>query len=58
MDSWRFASDAVGLREVSFTEWGIQYWPVKLTMLIGAASVAAGLSKLIKDITILTRGRA
>ena len=26
--------------EHSFTEWGIQYWPVKLTMPIGAALIA------------------
>ena len=41
---WRFAArrrSAIG--EVSFTEWGIQYWPVKLMMPIGAALlVAAG----------------
>ena len=29
--------DAVNVGEHSFTEWGIQYWPVKLTMPIGAA---------------------
>ncbi len=57
--SWKFASDAVSLGEVSFTEWGIQYWPVKLTMVIGAALLLLqGLSKLIKDFAILTRGRA
>jgi TRAP-type C4-dicarboxylate transport system permease small subunit len=28
---WRFAADAVANCESSFTEWGIQYWPVKLT---------------------------
>ncbi len=48
-----------GNGEVSFTEWGVQYWPVKLTMPIGAALLALqGLSKLIKDIMILKRGRA
>ena len=57
--SWKFASDAVDLGEVSFTEWGIQYWPVKLSMPIGAALLLLqGVSKLIKDITILTRGKA
>jgi TRAP-type mannitol/chloroaromatic compound transport system permease small subunit len=57
--SWKFASDAVSLHEVSFTEWGVQYWPVKLTMPIGAALLLLqGLSKLIKDIAILTRGKA
>ena len=53
---WRFAADAVGNRETSFTEWGIQYWPVKLTLPLGAALIALqGVSKLIKDIAIVTR---
>ncbi len=53
---WRFAADAVANRESSFTEWGIQYWPVKLTLPIGAALIILqGVSKLIKDIVILTR---
>ena len=30
-----------GVGEVSFTEWGVQYWPVKLMMPIGAALLAA-----------------
>ena len=34
---WRFASDAMGVGEASFTEWGIQYWPIKLVIPIGAA---------------------
>ena len=52
----RFAIDAIN-SEVSFTEWGVQYWPVKLTIPIGAgAARAAGLSKLIKDIVfVVTR---
>ena len=57
-----FAMDSFnpgGTGEVSFTEWGVQYWPVKLMMPIGAALLALqGLSKLMKDIVILTRGRA
>ena len=53
----RFDPGNVG--EVSFTEWGVQYWPVKLMMPIGAALLLLqGISKLIKDIIILTRGRA
>ncbi len=56
---WRFAADAVNNHESSFTEWGIQYWPVKLTLPIGAALIILqGLSKLIKDILILTREKA
>lgn len=55
----RFALDAVNNNEVSFTEWGIQYWPVKLMLPIGAALMALqGLSKLIKDIVFVASGRA
>jgi TRAP-type mannitol/chloroaromatic compound transport system permease small subunit len=53
----KFALDAVGNGEVSFTEWGVQYWPVKLTMPIGAAlMLLQGISKLIKDIVFVTNG--
>src|SRR3546814_6686979 len=31
-----FASDSVGVWEVSLTVWGIQYWPVKFTLDLGA----------------------
>ena len=55
----RFALDAINNMEVSFTEWAVQYWPVKLMIPIGAALLALqGLSKLIKDIVIVTRPRA
>jgi TRAP-type mannitol/chloroaromatic compound transport system permease small subunit len=54
---WRFAWDAVQNSETSFTEWTVQYWPVKLTMPIGAALIVLqGVSKLIKDI-MLVRGK-
>ena len=33
----RARSQSGGNEEVSFTEWGVQYWPVKLMMPIGAA---------------------
>ena len=37
--------------EVSFTEWGIQYWPVKLTIPLGAALLLLqGIARLIKDV--------
>ncbi len=53
---WRFAADAVANHESSFTEWGIQYWPVKLALPVGAALIVLqGVSKLVKDILILTR---
>ena len=54
---WRFAWDAVQNSETSFTEWTVQYWPVKLTMPIGAALIVLqGVSKLMKDI-MLVRGK-
>ena len=52
----RFAADAVNAREVSFTEWGIQYWPVKLMIPIGAALLLLqGLAKLLKDVLFVAR---
>ena len=55
----RFAMDSIAQNEHSFTEWGIQYWPVKLTMPIGAGLlVLQGVAKLIKDIMLLSRKAA
>ncbi|MGE0750594.1 MAG: TRAP transporter small permease subunit [Variibacter sp.] len=52
-----FALDSINYKEVSFTEWAVQYWPVKLAIPIGAALLALqGLSKLIKDIVFISRG--
>ncbi|CDX11748.1 hypothetical protein MPL3356_110137 [Mesorhizobium plurifarium] len=46
-----FASDAMAAGERSFTEWGIQHWPVKLAISVGAALLLPqGLSRLIRDI--------
>ncbi|WGR72459.1 MULTISPECIES: TRAP transporter small permease subunit [unclassified Bradyrhizobium] len=57
--SWRFAADAINNNEHSFTEWGVQYWSVKLMMPIGAGLLfLQGISKLIKDVAFLARGRA
>ena len=53
---WRFASDAIAVGERSFTEWGIQYWPVKLAIPIGAALlVLQGVSRLARDVAIVMR---
>lgn len=56
----RFAMDAIEVGEHSFTEWGVQYWPVKLAIPIGAALMTLqGISKLIKDVMIVAhRGAA
>jgi TRAP-type mannitol/chloroaromatic compound transport system permease small subunit len=54
---YRFAADAVNLNEVSFTEWGVQYWVVKLSIPIGAGLLLLqGIAKLIKDIVFLSNG--
>ncbi len=46
--------DSVDVWEVSFTEWAIQYWPVKSTMAIGAILILLqGFAKLTKDVLIL-----
>jgi TRAP-type mannitol/chloroaromatic compound transport system permease small subunit len=51
---WRFALDAINNGEHSFTEWGVQYWPVKLMLPLGALLIALqGLSKLIKDVLVV-----
>src|SRR5262245_53936868 len=55
----KFALDAINNMEVSFTEWGVQYWPVKLMIPIGAALMALqGISKLIKDVVVVVNRRA
>jgi TRAP-type mannitol/chloroaromatic compound transport system permease small subunit len=55
----RFALDAIQVGEHSFTEWGVQYWPVKLMIPIGATlMLLQGISKLIKDIVFVARGEA
>jgi TRAP-type mannitol/chloroaromatic compound transport system permease small subunit len=49
----------VGNAETSFTEWGVQYWPVKLTIPLGAALIALqGVSKLVKDFLLVSRKAA
>ena len=57
---WIFFMDSAGVMEVSLAEWGIQYWPVKATIVLGAALIILqGVAKLLKDIQVLaTAGRA
>lgn len=56
--SYRFAADGVANNEHSFTEWGVQYWPIKLMMPIGAGLLLLqGISKLMKDIIFVSRVR-
>ncbi len=53
-----FAWDSFDVLEISFTEWGIQYWPVKMTIVVGALLLLLqGAAKLIRDITFLKNSR-
>ncbi|MBC6439092.1 MAG: TRAP transporter small permease subunit [Rhodospirillales bacterium] len=46
-----FFSDSAMVWEVSFTEWAIQYWPVKASIMIGAGLlVLQGLARVLRDI--------
>ena len=53
---WIFFHDAFSIREVSFTEWGIQYWPVKFVLPLGAVLLLLqGISQLVKDVAVAVR---
>ena len=53
---WIFFHDAFSIKEVSFTEWGIQYWPIKFALPLGAALLMVqGAAQLIKDIAVALR---
>jgi TRAP-type mannitol/chloroaromatic compound transport system permease small subunit len=55
---WIFFHDAFEIREVSFTEWHIQYWPVKLALPLGAALLLLqGVAQLVKDIAVVMHPR-
>ena len=52
---WTFFNDSFQVREVSFTEWGIQYYPIKLTLVLGAALLLLqGTTRLLHDVAALT----
>ena len=49
-----FVRDAIGLWEVSFTEWGIQYWIIKIALPLGALLILLqGAARVYKNITFL-----
>ena len=53
---WIFFYDSFSVNEVSFTEWAIQYWPIKFALPLGAVLLLAqGISLLAKDIAALRR---
>ena len=52
-----FFNDSIGVWEVSFTEWAIQYWPVKATIILGAVLILLqGFAKVSKDVQTVVRG--
>ncbi|WP_025897223.1 TRAP transporter small permease subunit [Sneathiella glossodoripedis] len=52
--SYIFSVDAIGQQEVSFTEWAIQYWPVKCVMIVGSLLlIIQGISLVLKDVKTL-----
>lgn len=54
--SWIFFSDSYAMGETTVETWGIQHWPVKGVMLLGAMLLLlAGISKLTKDIVLYRR---
>ena len=51
---WTFFNDSFSVREVSFTEWGIQYYPIKLSITAGALLLLLqGVAQLLNDINTL-----
>ena len=51
---WVFAGYSIGLWEVSFTEWGIQHWVVKCSIVIGSAFILLqGISRVVQDILVV-----
>lgn len=48
---WIFFHDAWSAQEVSFTEWGIQYYPVKFALPLGAVLLLLqGIVRLFNDV--------
>lgn len=51
---WTFFMDAYRVQEVSFTEWAVQYWPIKFALPLGGLLLLLqGLAQLLKDIAVL-----
>ena len=53
---WTFFYDSWEVNEVSISEWGIQYWPIKLALSLGAVLLLIqGVAQLIKDIAVVIK---
>lgn len=56
MDANQFFFATGYTNESSFTEWGVEYWPVKMTIFFGSLFLLlAGISELVKDIKVFRR---
>jgi TRAP-type mannitol/chloroaromatic compound transport system permease small subunit len=54
--SWTFFVNSYDMGERTMETWGIQHWPVKGMMVLGALLILlAGVSKLVKDIRLFIR---
>jgi len=54
--SWGFFWGSYDMNETTVETWGIQYWPIKGMMVLGAVLLLlAGISKLTKDIILFHR---
>ena len=54
ISGWTFFMDSYQVREVSFTEWGIQYYPIKLSIALGALLLMLqGIARVLNDINTL-----
>ncbi len=51
---WTFFYDSYEVREVSFSEWAISYWPIKFSLPLGALLLLLqGVAQVLKDIAVL-----
>lgn len=54
-----FAADATRVGEISFSEWGIAYWPFKWALVVGAVLlVLQGVAKLARDLATVRNAYA
>lgn len=53
---WIFFSDSFAIRQVSYTEWEIPYWPIKFALPLGGALIILqGVAHVLRDIAALRR---
>lgn len=51
----QFAADSISVWEVSFTEWAVHYWVVKLAIPLGAALILLqGIADLLRNLAVIT----